>query len=151
MKTEHLKKELTEIRHEFHANPELNFDVHDTSKKVANLLNEYGLEVHSNVGNTGVVGVLKKGKSDRSIGIRADMDALPVTEANDFSYKSRNDGKMHACGHDGHMAMALGAAKQLSKNEDFDGTAYFVFQPDEEATEGAKAMISDGLFSTKCC
>ena len=146
MKTEYLKKELTSLRQDFHANPELNFDVHETSKKIINLLDSFGLEVHPHIGGTGIVGVLKKGDSEKSIGIRADMDALPVTEMNNFAYKSKNNGKMHACGHDGHMTMALGAAKYLSENEDFNGTAYFVFQPDEEATEGAKAMISDGLF-----
>ena len=147
MRTDHLKEELTNLRREFHSNPELNFDVHETSSRVINLLNDFGLEVHKNIGRTGVVGVLKKGTSKKSIGIRADMDALPVTENNDFLYKSKHVGKMHACGHDGHITMALGAAKQLSQNENFDGTVFFIFQPDEEATEGAKAMINDGLFN----
>tara|TARA_B110001454_G_C12707744_1_gene429340 strand:+ start:866 stop:2020 length:1155 start_codon:yes stop_codon:yes gene_type:complete len=146
MKTKHLENELIKLRHDFHTHPELNFDVVQTSQKVSNLLNDYGLEVHNGIGKTGVVGVLKKGTSSKSIAIRADMDALPVTEINNFKHKSKHSGKMHACGHDGHVTMALGAAKQLSKNEDFNGTAYFVFQPDEEQTQGAQAMIDDGLF-----
>ena len=146
MLTKKYENELKQWRHDFHAYPELNFDVNETAAKVARLLNEFGLEVHTGIGGTGVVGVLKKGSSDKSIGIRADMDALPITELNDFTYKSKNEGKMHACGHDGHTTMALGAAKYLAENGSFDGTAYFIFQPDEEATEGAQAMIDDGLF-----
>ena len=146
MLTKKYENELKQWRHDFHANPELNFDVNETAAKVARLLNEFGLEVYTGIGGTGVVGVLKKGSSDKSIGIRADMDALPITELNDFTYKSKNVGKMHACGHDGHTTMALGAAKYLAENGSFDGTAYFIFQPDEEATEGAQAMIDDGLF-----
>jgi len=146
MLTKEFESELKKWRHDFHANPELNFDVNQTAAKVAELLKSFGLEVHTGIGGTGVVGVLKKGTGNKSIGIRADMDALPITELNDFPYKSKNPGKMHACGHDGHTTMALGAAKYLSENGDFNGTAHFIFQPDEEATEGAQAMINDGLF-----
>ena len=146
MLTKDLENELKLWRHEFHANPELNFDVNETAAKVTELLKSFGLEVHTGIGGTGIVGILKKGSGSKSIGIRADMDALPITELNDFSYKSKNQGKMHACGHDGHTTMALGAAKHLAKSGNFNGTAYFIFQPDEEATEGAQAMIDDGLF-----
>ena len=146
MLTKEFESELKKWRHDFHASPELNFDVNQTAAKVAELLKSFGLEVHTGIGGTGVVGVLKKGTGNKSIGIRADMDALPITEPNDFPYKSKNPGKMHACGHDGHTTMALGAAKYLSENGDFNGTAHFIFQPDEEATEGAQAMINDGLF-----
>ena len=146
MKTSYLENDLIKWRREFHSKPELNFDVTETSKKVSNILKSSNIEVHNNIGRTGLVGVIKKGSSSRSIGIRADMDALPVNEINSFDYKSKHDGKMHACGHDGHITMALGAAKHLAEKEDFDGTAYFVFQPDEEQTQGAQAMIDDGLF-----
>ena len=146
MLTKDLENELKLWRHEFHANPELNFDVNETAAKVTELLKSFGLEVHTGIGGTGIVGILKKGSGSKSIGIRADMDALPITELNDFSYKSKNQGKMHACGHDGHTTMALGAAKHLAESGNFNGTAYFIFQPDEEATEGAQAMIDDGLF-----
>ncbi|MGY9025740.1 MAG: amidohydrolase [Candidatus Pelagibacterales bacterium] len=146
MLTKKFENELKQWRHDFHACPELNFDVNQTAKKVAKLLKEFGLEVHTGIGGTGIVGTLKKGTGSKSIGIRADMDALPINELNDFPYKSKNEGKMHACGHDGHTAMALGAAKFLAESGDFDGTVHFIFQPDEEATEGAQAMIDDGLF-----
>ena len=146
MKTKYLEKDLINWRHDFHSNPELNFDVKETSMKISDLLKSSNIEVHEKIGKTGLVGVIKKGTSNRSIGIRADMDALPVKEINSFKYKSKHDGKMHACGHDGHVTMALGAAKHLAEKEDFDGTAYFVFQPDEEQTQGAQAMIDDGLF-----
>ena len=146
MKTSYLENDLIKWRHEFHSQPELNFDVTETSKKVSNILRSSNIEVHENIGRTGLVGVIKKGSSSRSIGIRADMDALPVNEINSFDYKSKHEGKMHACGHDGHITMALGAAKHLAEKEDFDGTAYFIFQPDEEQTQGAQAMIDDGLF-----
>ena len=147
MITSAIEKQLKEWRHDFHSCPELNFDVHETSEKVAKLLEEFGLEVHTGIGKTGVVGILKKGSRTKSIGIRADMDALPISEVNDFKYKSNNDGKMHACGHDGHTCMALGAAKYLSEKGEFDGHAFFIFQPDEEHTQGALAMIDDGLFT----
>ena len=147
MKTIYLENDLIKWRHDFHSYPELNFDVNITSKKISDLLNSFNIKVHNNIGKTGLVGILKKGNSNKSIAIRADMDALPVNEINTFDYKSKIDGKMHACGHDGHITMALGAAKHLAEKEDFDGTVYFVFQPDEEQTQGAQAMIDDGLFS----
>ena len=146
MLTKNLEKQLQEWRHDFHTCPELNFDLEVTSPKVEKLLNDFGYEVHSGIGKTGMVGILKNGSSKKSIGIRADMDALPVEEVNEFKYKSQHPGKMHACGHDGHTVMALGAAKHLADNPNFDGTVYFIFQPDEEKTQGAQAMIDDGLF-----
>jgi hippurate hydrolase len=133
-------------RHDIHRHPELAFEEQRTASKVAELLTGFGLEVHTSVGNTGVVGVLKKGSSARSIGLRADMDALKILEQNSFEYRSVNEGKMHACGHDGHTAMLLGAAQYLASEGEFDGTAVFIFQPAEEHGDGAKAMIEDGLF-----
>ena len=147
MHTKNLEKQLQEWRHDFHTCPELNFDLEVTSPKVEKLLNDFGYEVHSGIGKTGMVGILKNGSSKKSIGIRADMDALPVEEVNEFEYRSQHPGKMHACGHDGHTVMALGAAKHLAENPNFDGTVYFIFQPDEEKTQGAQAMIDDGLFT----
>ena len=133
-------------RHDIHRHPELAFEEQRTAAKVAELLTGFGLEVHSSVGNTGVVGVLKKGSSERAIGLRADMDALKILEQNTFEYRSVNEGKMHACGHDGHTAMLLGAAQYLADQGEFNGTAVFIFQPAEEHGDGAKAMIEDGLF-----
>ena len=119
-------------------NPQIGFEEEHASKKVASLLKDFGLEVHKNIAKTGVVGVLKKGSSDKSIGIRADMDALPIQETNTFNYKSKIKNRMHACGHDGHTTMLLGAAKYLADHGNFDGTVYFIFQPDEENCFGAK-------------
>ena len=133
-------------RHDIHRHPELAFEEQRTAARVAGLLEEFGLEVHTGVGNTGVVGVLKKGNSERMLGLRADMDALKIQEQNSFEYRSVNDGKMHACGHDGHTAMLLGAAQHLARDGDFDGSVVFIFQPAEEHGEGARAMIADGLF-----
>jgi len=133
-------------RHDIHRHPELAFEENRTSQLVVQLLTEFGVEVHTGIGNTGVVGILKKGTSNRCIGLRADMDALKIQEDNTFEYKSVFDGKMHACGHDGHTAMLLGAAKLLSGDIEFDGTVVFIFQPAEEHGEGARAMIDDGLF-----
>ncbi len=128
-------------------NPQIGFEETYASNKVASLLNEFGIEVHKGIAKTGVVGVLKKGSSKKSIGIRADMDALPISETNTFSYKSKIENRMHACGHDGHTTMLLGAAKYLAENGKFDGTVYFIFQPDEENCFGAKTMIEEGLFT----
>ena len=128
-------------------NPQIGFEEEHASKKVASLLKDFGLEVHKNIAKTGVVGVLKKGSSDKSIGIRADMDALPFQETNTFNYKSKIKNRMHACGHDGHTTMLLGAAKYLVDHGNFDGTVYFIFQPDEENCFGAKKMIEEGLFT----
>ena len=145
-KTDGLLAEMTDWRHDIHANPELGFDEHRTAAKVAGLLESFGLEVHRNVGQTGVVGVLNKGNGTKSIALRADMDALPITETGTSVHKSVNDGVMHACGHDGHTAMLLGAAKYLAASGEFNGRAVFIFQPNEEHGLGAKAMIDDGLF-----
>ena len=144
--TQTYEKEMIAWRHDFHAHPELNFDLNITSAKVAEILKSLGLDVYEGIGKKGIVAVLKNGDSNKSIGIRADMDALPVNEENNCTYKSTHEGKMHACGHDGHTAMALGAAKYLAETKNFDGTVYFIFQPDEEKTQGAQAMIDDGLF-----
>ena len=144
--TQTYEKEMIAWRHDFHAHPELNFDLNITSAKVAEILKSLGLDVYEGIGKKGIVAVLKNGDSSKSIGIRADMDALPVNEENNCTYKSTHEGKMHACGHDGHTAMALGAAKYLAETKNFDGTVCFIFQPDEEKTQGAQAMIDDGLF-----
>ena len=133
-------------RHDLHRHPELGFEEKRTSAEVARLLREFGLEVHEKVGTTGVVGVLKAGDGDRAIGLRADMDALSITELNSFDHASRHPGRMHACGHDGHTAMLLGAAKLLANSRDFNGTVVFIFQPAEEHGRGALAMMEDGLF-----
>ena len=137
---------MQEWRHDIHRHPELAFEERRTADKVAALLREFGIEVHRPVGRTGVVGVLCRGNRDRAIGLRADMDALLIQERNRFEHRSVHDGRMHACGHDGHTAMLLGAAKYLAEEGDFDGTAVFIFQPAEEHGEGARAMLDDGLF-----
>ncbi|MDR2839254.1 MAG: amidohydrolase [Azonexus sp.] len=138
--------ELTALRRDLHAHPELAFDEYRTADRVAAELARYGLEVHRGIARTGVVGVLKAGDWPRLIGLRADMDALPVAELNDFAHQSQHPGKMHACGHDGHTAMLLGAARYLAAHPDFDGTVVFIFQPAEESEGGAAVMIEDGLF-----
>ena len=147
MKTKALHNQLVNWRQDLHMNPQIGFEEEYASKKVATLLKEFGLEVHKNIAKTGVVGVLKKGSSNKSIGIRADMDALPIQETNTFNYKSKIENRMHACGHDGHTTMLLGAAKHLAKHGNFNGTVYFIFQPDEENCFGAKTMIEEGLFT----
>ena len=147
MKTQVLHNQLVEWRHDLHMHPQISFEEEYASNKVATLLKDFGLEVHQGIAKTGVVGVLKKGTSNKSIGIRADMDALPIHEINTFSYKSKIENRMHACGHDGHTTMLLGAAKYLAEQGNFDGTIYFIFQPDEENTLGAKTMIDEGLFT----
>src|SRR5947208_6589794 len=138
--------DLTAIRQDFHANPELGFEEHRTSDIVAKKLEALGIEVHRGVGKTGVVGVLREGNGPVSIGLRADMDALPILEANDVAYKSTRPGVMHACGHDGHTTMLLGAARYLAETRNFNGTVNFIFQPAEEGLGGASAMIKDALF-----
>ncbi|MEZ8685996.1 M20 aminoacylase family protein [Vibrio splendidus] len=142
-----LEQTVTEWRRHLHQYPEFGTEEFKTSEFVANKLEEFGIEVHRGIGGTGVLGILKNGTSDRSIGLRADMDALRIHEENTFCYVSKHDGAMHACGHDGHTAMLLGAAQELANSEQFDGTVYFIFQPDEERGTGAKAMIEDGLFT----
>ena len=138
--------ELTALRRDIHAHPELAFNENRTTDIVARELERYGLEVHRGIAKTGVVGVLRAGTSSRMLGLRADMDALPLCELNEFPHHSKHQGKMHACGHDGHTAMLLGAARYLADNPDFDGIAVFIFQPAEESEGGAAVMIEDGLF-----
>jgi len=139
-------QQLTAWRHYLHTVPETEFDLVKTPDFVAEKLQAMGITVYRSIGKTGLVGVLKKGTSDRSIGLRADMDALDILETSTHGYVSKTKGKMHACGHDGHTTTLLGAAQLLQENYDFDGTVYFVFQPDEEHGQGARAMIADGLF-----
>ena len=143
--------ELTAIRRDLHAHPEIGFEEQRTSDIVAAKLAEWGIEVHRGLGGTGVVGVLRKGNGQMAIGLRADMDALPMEEANDFAHRSTNPGRMHACGHDGHTTMLLGAAKYLAQSGAFNGTVNFIFQPAEEGLGGAEAMIRDGLFQKFPC
>lgn len=138
--------EIQQIRRDIHAHPELCFEEHRTSEVVAKKLQAWGIPIVRGLGGTGVVGILNNGSSQRAIGLRADMDALPMQEINTFAHKSQHDGKMHACGHDGHTAMLLGAARYLSQHREFDGTVYVIFQPAEEGGGGARRMIEDGLF-----
>ncbi len=143
--------ELTAWRRDIHAHPELGFEEHRTADFVAQKLRDFGLEVYTGIGKTGVVGALRVGNTTRSVGLRADMDALPIQEANTFDHCSKHDGVMHACGHDGHTIMLLGAAKYLAATRNFDGQVYFIFQPAEEGIGGAMAMIEDGLFQQFPC
>lgn len=138
--------EIQQIRRDLHAHPELCYEEQRTSDIVAAQLTAWGIPVIRGLGKTGVVGIIKNGSSSRAIGLRADMDALPMQEMNTFAHASRHAGKMHACGHDGHTAMLLGAAKYLAEQRNFDGTVYLVFQPAEEGGAGARSMIQDGLF-----
>ena len=137
---------LTEWRRDFHAHPELAFEEERTAALVAERLESFGVEVETGLAKTGVVGKLTVGTGNRAIALRADMDALPMEEGNDFAHASTVPGKMHGCGHDGHTTMLLGAAKYLAETKDFDGTVYFVFQPAEEAEGGAEVMVKEGLF-----
>ena len=143
--------ELTAIRQDFHAHPELGMTEHRTAEIVARKLESWGIEVHRGVGVTGVVGVLRNGSGNRAIGLRADMDALPIEELNDVGYRSTTKGVMHACGHDGHTTMLLGAAKYLAETRNFDGIVHFIFQPGEEGCGGALAMLEDRLFERFPC
>jgi len=138
--------ELQQIRRDLHAHPELCYEEQRTADVVASRLTAWGIPIVRGLGVTGVVGIVKNGTSSRAIGLRADMDALPMQELNKFDHASRHPGKMHACGHDGHTAMLLGAAHYLSQHRDFDGTVYLIFQPAEEGGGGARRMIEDGLF-----
>jgi hippurate hydrolase len=135
-----------EVRRDIHAHPELCFEEQRTSDLVAATLEGWGIPVHRGLGKTGVVGVVRSGSSDRAVGLRADIDALPMTEHNRFTHASRHPGRMHACGHDGHTAMLLATAEYLSTHRTFEGTVYLVFQPAEEGGGGAREMIKDGLF-----
>jgi len=139
---------LTELRRDLHANPELGFEEHRTSALVAERLRGYGVdEVHTGIARTGVVGIIRgRGSSARSIGLRADMDALPMVEENEFAHRSTRSGLMHGCGHDGHTTILLAAAQYLAATRRFDGTVVLIFQPGEEGFAGAKAMIDEGLF-----
>ena len=144
-----LVDEVTEWRHHIHANPELGYQEFKTAKFVADKLKEFGVDaIHEGIATTGVVGVLhgKNGSGKKAIGLRADMDALPIEEVGDHPYKSQTQGTMHACGHDGHTALLLGAAKALAETRDFDGTVHFIFQPAEEGGAGGKKMVEEGLF-----
>lgn len=144
--------DLTALRRDIHAHPELAFNETRTSALVAEKLREWGLEVHTGLGKTGVVGVLRAGSGGKRIGLRADMDALPMPEHNRFAHRSTIEGRMHGCGHDGHTAMLLGAAQYLAAHRDFDGTVHFIFQPAEEGgNAGARAMMEDGLFDRFPC
>lgn len=143
--------ELTAWRRDFHAHPELGYAEHRTSGLVAERLEAFGLEVTTGVGGTGVVGTLRNGAGNRAITLRADMDALPIEEANDVPYRSQNAGKMHACGHDGHTTTLLAAARYLAETRRFSGTIHFIFQPAEEGGAGAARMIEDGLFDRFPC
>jgi hippurate hydrolase len=146
-----MHQEMTVWRRDIHSHPELGFEETRTSDVVAAKLTEFGCEVHRGLGKTGVVGSLRIGNSTRAIGLRADMDALPIQEENIFDHRSTEDGKMHACGHDGHTTMLLGAAKYLAETGNFEGQVHFIFQPAEEGIGGAQAMIDDGLFEMFPC
>jgi hippurate hydrolase len=137
---------LATLRRDIHAHPELCFEERRTADLIARTLTEWGIPVHRGLGGTGVVGILQHGTSKRAIGLRADMDALPLQESNTFAHASRHAGKMHACGHDGHTATLLAAAQHLAQYRQFDGTVYLIFQPAEEGGAGANEMIRDGLF-----
>lgn len=143
---ESISQALVALRRDLHAHPELCFQEQRTADVVAARLTEWGIPIHRGLGTTGVVGIVKGGTSERAIGLRADMDALPMTELNTFAHASVHLGKMHACGHDGHTAMLLAAAHYLATHRDFDGTVVLIFQPAEEGGGGAREMMADGLF-----
>jgi amidohydrolase len=145
------QSEMEAIRRDIHAHPELGMEEHRTAELVARMLESYGVEVHRGVGKTGVVGVLRNGPGNKAIGLRADMDALPMTEMTGLAWASTVPGKMHACGHDGHTTMLLAAAKYLAATRRFSGTVHFIFQPGEEGCGGALAMLEDGLFERFPC
>ncbi len=145
------KPELQAIRRDLHAHPELRFEENRTSDVVARTLSAWGIEVHRGLAGTGVVGLIRSGRSKRSIGLRADMDALPVREVNTFPHRSCFEGRMHACGHDGHTTMLLAAARHLAASRAFEGTVVLIFQPAEEGGAGADKMIREGLFELFPC
>ncbi len=151
---DHIRRDhaaLTAIRHDLHAHPELGMAEHRTAALVADKLRGWGIEVHTGVGGTGVVGVLRAGSGNSAVGLRADMDALPMQEATELPFRSTVPGVMHACGHDGHTTMLLGAAKYLAETRNFDGIVHLIFQPGEEGCGGALAMLGDGLFQHFPC
>ena len=145
------QQEISQIRRDIHAHPELCYEERRTADLIADTLTSWGIPVIRGLGGTGVVGTITNGTSKRSVGLRADIDALPLQEHNEFAHRSRHDGKMHACGHDGHTAMLLAAAKYLARHRDFDGTVHVIFQPAEEGGAGAQQMIDDGLFEQAPC
>jgi hippurate hydrolase len=146
-----IHREMAEWRQDLHAHPETAFEELRTSALVAQRLESFGLRVHQGLGRTGVVGTLVAGSGGRAVGLRADMDALHIKEKNEFGHRSRHEGKMHACGHDGHTAMLLGAAKYLSDTKNFNGTVHFIFQPAEENEGGGREMVEQGLFEKFPC
>jgi amidohydrolase len=146
-----LQGEMAEWRHDIHAHPETAFEEQRTSALVAKKLEPFGLSVHKGLGRTGVVGTLSAGSGKRAVGLRADMDALHIHEKNGFDHRSQHEGKMHACGHDGHTIMLLGAAKYLAETKNFDGTVHFIFQPAEENEGGGREMVEQGLFDKFPC
>ncbi|WP_313805740.1 M20 aminoacylase family protein [Sphingobium sp.] len=146
-----LLEPLIAFRRDIHAHPELGFCEHRTAGRIAEQLRALGLEVHEGIGTTGVVAVLRNGSSGRSIGLRADMDALPIHEQTNLPYASKMEGTFHGCGHDGHVAMLLGAAQHLTRSRNFDGTVNFFFQPAEEGLGGAREMVKEGLFDRFPC
>ena len=137
---------ITAIRRDIHAHPELCFQEHRTADVIAKALSDWGIPIHRGLGKTGVVGIVSNGSSSRAVGLRADIDALPMTEHNTFAHASTHPGRMHACGHDGHTAMLLAAARHFARHRNFDGTVYLIFQPAEEGGAGAREMMRDGLF-----
>ena len=143
--------ELTAIRRDIHAHPELAFAEQRTADLVAAKLAEFGCEVYRGLAGTGVVGTIRRGNMPAAIGLRADMDALPMQEMSEFSHRSTHDGRMHACGHDGHTAMLLGAAKYLAGTQNFEGTVHLIFQPAEEGGGGGRVMVEEGLFDKFPC
>lgn len=145
------KAQLTEWRRDLHAHPETAFEEHRTAQFVAEKLESFGIPVHRGLAKTGVVGTLKAGTGNRAIGLRADMDALDLHELNGFAHKSKHEGKMHGCGHDGHTTMLLGAAQYLAQSRNFDGIVHFIFQPAEENLAGGKVMVDEGLFRLFPC
>src|SRR5580765_2387011 len=146
-----LHDDLTAIRRDIHAHPEIGFEEQRTSEIVAVKLAEYGCEVHRGISTTGVVGTIRRGNSLRAIGLRADMDCLPMQELNGFAHRSQHDGLMHGCGHDGHTTMLLGAARYLAATRNFEGTVHFIFQPGEEGYGGGRVMVQEGLFEKFPC
>lgn len=146
-----LTADLVQLRRDIHMHPELGFQEQRTAALIAARLRAAGVEVHEGIGGTGLVGVLRNGNSARAIGLRADMDALPFQEETGLAHASRHDGVFHGCGHDGHVAMLLGAALHLARTRQFDGTVHFIFQPAEEGLAGGRAMVEDGLFQRFPC